>query len=71
MWENVIIADGVLLLIGLGLLAVVAVIGIAITSGTYCTRCQKKLKKNEQVDFLGVPMCEPCENIAQFYNGRQ
>ena len=36
---------------------------------TVCTRCTKKIPKEQSIKFLGVAvMCEPCENIASHYN---
>jgi hypothetical protein len=33
-----------------------------------CVRCTQHKPAAELVDFLGVKMCEPCENIASYYN---
>ena len=61
---------------------VVVLLAIAATGGiifvwnqyyyTHCTRCTKKMLKTQTVSFLGVAdMCEPCENIASYYNQQQ
>jgi hypothetical protein len=34
----------------------------------FCTRCAKPMPDAELVEFLGVKMCEPCENIASYYD---
>ena len=36
-----------------------------------CTRCGTHHPKANLVEFLTVPMCEPCENIAQYYNNQR
>lgn len=72
MFTSFMAAELTLVVIGLGLMALVFGIGVLMTSGgVRCARCTKKLHKNEVVKFLGVPMCESCENIASYYNQKQ
>jgi hypothetical protein len=38
----------------------------------FCTRCTKTMPKAKLVKFMGkFDMCEPCENIASYYNQQQ
>jgi hypothetical protein len=37
-----------------------------------CIRCTKAMPKEKLVKFMGqFDMCEPCENIASYYNQQQ